>query len=151
MEPVVEGDLPAIRRLIEAAVRQSVAASEAEARFLVEDIGSSLDGWREHPGDALHLKACSPAGILGVILVKEYWNLANLFVDPAHQGRGIGRCLLEKALNECRGRSPRGAVLVNSSTVAAPFYRRLGFTQTGPGKDRPGGCIPFRFDLSRRE
>ena len=145
VDPVAESDLPAIRSLIEAAIRDSVAASEEEAQFLIEDIGHSLDGWREHPQDALHLKAFSPEGVLGVILVKEYWNLTNLFVKPAYQGKGIGRCLVEKALNECRRRSPRGAVLVNSSTVAVPFYRRLGFSQTGPGKDRPGGCVPFQY------
>jgi len=148
VEPVTAQDLPAIRDLIAAAVRHSVARSEAEACFLVDDIGASLDWWRGHPAEALHLKCSRSGAIVGVVLVKEFWNLTNLFVDPAHQGRGIGRLLLNAALDTCRTRSPRGALLLNSSAVATGFYDHMGFRQTGPGKDRPGGCVPYRYDFT---
>lgn len=147
VEPVAEQDLPAIRHLIAAAIRHSVARSEAEACFLIDDIGGSLDAWRDHPADALHLKCSCAGNVVGVVLVKEYWNLTNLFVAPDHQGRGIGRLLLEAAMAACRTRSPRGALLLNSSTVACGFYEHLGFRQTGPGRDRPGGCVPYRHDF----
>jgi GNAT superfamily N-acetyltransferase len=81
------------------------------------------------------------------VLVKEYWNMTNLFVAPDHQGRGIGRLLLEAAMKGCQTRSPRGALLLNSSTVACGFYEHLGFRQTGPGRDRPGGCVPYGHDF----
>lgn len=149
IEPVAEDDLPAIRTLIAAAIRHSVAHSEAEARFLIEDVHGSLDSWRDHPADALHLRCSSAGSVVGVVLVKEYWNLTNLFVAPDHQGRGIGRLLLEAAMEACRTRSPRGALLLNSSTVACGFYERLGFRQTGPGRDRPGGCVPYRRDFGK--
>jgi len=147
--PVGAQDLPAVRTLIAAAIRHSVASSEAEARFLIEDVGGSLDWWLRHPGDALHLK-CSHSNtnaVIGVLLVKEFWNLTNLFVAPEHQGQGIGRLMLQEALDECRTRSPRGALLVNSSTVATGFYARMGFRQNGPGRDLPGGCVPYVYDF----
>lgn len=147
IEPVAEHDLPAIRALIAAAIRHSVARSEPEARFLIDDIGGSLDAWRDNPADTLHLKCSWSGSIVGVVLVKEFWNLTNLFVAPDHQGRGIGRLLLEAAMETCRTRSPRGALLLNSSTVACGFYEHLGFHQTGPGRDRPGGCVPYRHDF----
>ena len=140
--PVTARDLPAIRRLIAGAVRHSVAHSDVEVAYLTDDIGVGLDAWRQHPAGALHLKCSRSGAIVGVVLVKEFWNLTNLFVDPEHQGQGIGRLLLNEVLDTCRTRSPRGALLVNSSTVATGFYEHLGFQQTGPGRDRPGGCVP---------
>src|SRR5690606_27009771 len=112
---------------------------------LVEDIGSSLDSWCRNPRDALHLKCCIGEEIVGVVLVEKFWNLTNLFVAPEHQGHGIGRRLATEALAVCRVRSPRGELLVNSSSVAVGFYERLGFGQVGPGRDLPGGCVPFRY------
>lgn len=51
----------------------------------------------------------------------------------------------EEALASCRERSPRSAPLLNSSTVAVGFDRHMGFKQMGPGKGRPGGCVPFAY------
>lgn len=110
-------------------------------------MGRSLDQWAEAPAGKLHLKYLDGDAIAGVVLVKDWWNLTNLFVDPACQGRGIGRALLGHVLGACRGRSPRGALLVNSSTNAVGFYRRLGFVPAGEPRDLPGGCVPLRHDL----
>lgn len=145
--PVVTADLPAIRRLIEAALRDGVTRVEADVAFLVEDIGRSLDQWAEAPAGKLHLKYLDGDAIAGVVLVKDWWNLTNLFVDPAHQRRGIGRALTAHAIEVCRSRSPRGALLVNSSTNAVGFYRQLGFVPAGDARDLPGGCVPLRFDF----
>lgn len=143
--PVELQDLPRIRALISSAVRTSVAKSPEEAEFLIADIDQSLEWWQDNRDASLHLKCVEPGALTGVILVKEFWNLTNLFVAPDYQGRGIGRLLLGEALKVCRSRSPRGAVLVNSSTYAVGFYERMQFVQTGPGKERPGGCVPFRY------
>jgi GNAT superfamily N-acetyltransferase len=124
-----------------------VARSEEDAAFLIGDIDESLEWWRENPDSSLHLKYGEAGVIAGVLLIKEFWNLTNLFVAPDYQRQGIGRLLLNEALQRCRSRSPRAAVLVNSSTYAAGFYERMHFVQTGPGKDRPGGCVPFRYDF----
>ena len=34
-----------------------------------------------------------------------------------------------------------------SSNNAIGFYLNMGFRQTGPGIDRPGGCLPFEYEL----
>jgi GNAT superfamily N-acetyltransferase len=145
LERVTDKDLPEVRVLIAAALRQGVARSDAEARFLIDDIEASLAWWRENPDQAVHLKYSQAGSIAGVVLVKNFWNLTNLFVTPDRQGQGIGRLLLTEVLAMCRDKSPRSALLLNSSTVAVGFYQRMGFTQTGPGKDRPGGCVPFTY------
>ena len=144
---VETADLPAIRHLVEAALRGGVTQIEAEVAFLLDDIGGSLDEWAAAPVGKLHLKYVDGGAIAGVILVKDWWNLTNLFVDPGRQRRGVGRALMANVLDQCRGRSPRGALLVNSSTNAVGFYRRLGFVASGEPRDRIGGCVPLRYDF----
>ncbi|MBL8226447.1 MAG: GNAT family N-acetyltransferase [Chromatiales bacterium] len=143
---VVPADLPAVRAVIAAAIRTSVARSEEEALFLVSDVEESLTAWQAHPEHCVHLKCRVDGQLAGVILVKDHWNLTNLFVAPPYQGSGIGRLLLTQAIARCRPVSPRPALLVHSSTVAVGFYRRMGFVPNGEPRDRPGGCVPLRYD-----
>ena len=145
--PVVRDDLPEIRELIAFSIRDSVAESEDDARFLISDVDATLEKWEHTPDHYIHLKHISREAISGVILVKDFWNLSVLFVDPSSQGVGIGKALVSEILERCRSRSPRQAVLVNSSSVAVGFYRRLGFQQLGPGVERPGGCVPFGYQF----
>ncbi len=141
----MDADLSEIRALIESAVRESVATSDEDAEFLVTDILGSLEWWQDHKNESIHLKYSSDGNIVGVILVKEFWNLANLFVLPTQFRRGIGCALLQEVIGVCKERSPRDKIQANSSTNAVKFYEAMGFKQTGPGKDRPGGCVPFEY------
>jgi len=148
IEDVAVADLDEIRALIATAIRTSVTDSESEAEFLIGDVESSLRWWQAHPAQAIHLKYLDAGQIAGVVLVKDFWNLTNLFVLPGHQRRGIGRALVQAVVGRCAGRSPRAKIQLNSSTYAVPFYNAVGFTQTGPGRDQPGGCVPFEYRLS---
>jgi len=143
---VLQSDLPEVSTLIASSIRHSVAP-EGDAQFLIDDIAECLDAWEKDPGQSLHLKYTLGGAIGGIILVKKYWNLQLLFVDPRYQGRGIGRALIHAVLPECRARSPKAKLMVNSSTVAVPFYRALGFSQTAPGLDRPGGAVPLEYSF----
>lgn len=145
---VQDAELEEIRDLIAAAVRRNVASSEEDAAFLIDDIGSSLDRWPGNKDSSVHLKYVEGGRILGVILIKRYWNLTHLFVHPSRQGAGTGRALLLAGLDACRDSSPKGKLQVNSSTNAVGFYKKLGFRQTGPGIDRPGGCVPLEYVFS---
>ncbi len=52
-----------------------------------------------------------------------------LFVDPEHEGRGIGRALLAAACDVLRGAGHHSAVLgTDPGTRADRFYRRAGWT-----------------------
>ena len=53
-------------------------------------------------------------------------------VDPAMQGRGIGRQLLDHALCELR-KQKTGMLWANGRDTALGFYARLGFTVIGMG------------------
>ena len=85
--------------------------------------------------------------IVGVVLVKEYWNLCSLFVSPSLQKRGLGHCLLGAAIDACRGRSPKGEIWLNASPNAVPFYERAGFTVRESSQALPKGFIAMRLVL----
>ena len=151
ISPIEQVDLDALQSLAARAVRESVAEDEESARFLIADITQSLTTWWESGADGFHAKYTADDATVGFVVVKECWNLSHLFVLPESHGRGIGRQLADAAIHACRDGSPRGKIQLNSSTNAAGFYAALGFTQTGPGIERPGGCIPFEYVFEPQE
>jgi GNAT superfamily N-acetyltransferase len=82
-----------------------------------------------------------------VILVKNDGGLCNLFVHPSCYKQGIGRALFQAAVSICKEKPDIRKIQLNSSTFAAGFYEAVGFVQTGPALDRPGGCIPYEYSL----
>lgn len=142
-----EKDIPEIQVLIEQAIKTCIDVTENEANELVARSVENIDWWLNHSCNAIHYVYRLDGRIVGVVLVKEYWNLVSLFVDPDYHARGIGKELVLKALSQCRGKSPRGMVQLCSSTHARGFYQAVGFRQTGEPKPLPGGCIPFAYPL----
>lgn len=72
--------------------------------------------------------AYEAGSLVGVMATRlERSHLAMLFVDTAHQHRGIGQLLTARAMEDCQGR-----LTVNASPYAVEFYHRMGFRQTRP-------------------
>jgi GNAT superfamily N-acetyltransferase len=68
-----------------------------------------------------------------------------LFVDPAHERRGIGRALFEAACETLRRAGHRTAMLTTEpGTRAERFYRSAGWEVVG---DSPHGELIFRSIL----
>ena len=72
-----------------------------------------------------------------------------LAVDPQAQGRGLGRFLVHAAEAEARsaGCTAMDIRIVNLRTELPPFYRRLGYADTGvtEAADEPRALRPFHF------
>lgn len=65
-----------------------------------------------------------------------------LYVHPAHQGRGLGRLLLDRALADLQTRGLWWVVIgvLEANAPARAFYERVGFTPDGfRWFDRSGG------------
>ncbi len=73
-----------------------------------------------------------------------------LFVDPPYIGRGIGKRLLDHALNAAAS-AGCDTVRLDADPDAEPFYAAQGFRRIGsvPSGSVPGRVLP-RLELSRR-
>jgi len=99
-----------------------------------EPVGFVMLSWNVKP---------DPPDIIGP------WFLWKLLVDERHQGRGIGRAIVERVVELIRA---EGATELLTSHVIGPggpdgFYRRLGFVPTGDFD--PDGEEIMRLDLAR--
>jgi len=83
----------------------------------------------------LHFGLFAPDGILigcvvAVPLSPTDVRIRQMAVSPSHQGRGLGRRLMEELEKTLKARGFRHFVL-DARTSAAGFYERLGYTVVG--------------------
>ena len=68
--------------------------------------------------------------------------LGPLTVEPAFRERGVGQALIQRALDEARGRGHRLVILVGDE----PYYGKCGFRPIAPGTvTMPGPVDPARL------
>ena len=62
-----------------------------------------------------------------------------LAVDPAHQGRGLGRTMVEAAENYCclQGCTYMDISVLSLRPELLPLYRKLGYAETGTEEFHP--------------
>jgi GNAT superfamily N-acetyltransferase len=150
---VVPSDLPQMTRAYARAYTerpgefwlwQSAGEAAAEAD---EDIGGLLDAdgrWEEGFLPNASFVWDSDHGILGFVSLHRREGgvafVSDVVVDPEHQRRGIGRRLLERALAELTGESPR-PVELSAIRYGAPYrlYLSLGFREVGAPDGRLDG------------
>jgi len=71
-------------------------------------------------------------GEIGGYLVSIPGELIALFIGSTFSGLGMGRALGQLGVEIARGESG-GQVKLESTITAAPFYKKLGFNETGRG------------------
>src|SRR5207249_11192846 len=124
---------------------------------------TDLEAWGYTPEDFRRLLALSPDGcfaaeragrVVGVLTTTTYDGLAFLgavIVVPELRGKGVGRHMMEAALDHLRAMGVR-TVRLNAYLNAIPFYERLGFQReyevirwhgpAGAGGERVRGVRP---------
>lgn len=144
VEAALAHDAPLIRALAESVIRSTFAGDLPLQDDIVGNVNFNVDKWLQEPEGCVHLKAVDHGAIVGMVLVREFWNLCNLYVAPSHQGRGVGTALLEAACAPCAGRSPKDAILLNAAPNAIGFYRKLGFVERPPARPLPTGAMAMQ-------
>jgi ribosomal protein S18 acetylase RimI-like enzyme len=130
----VQSDIDSLARLINSAFR-------VEQPFIEGD-RISPDGVRAYMGKGKFLLAEDAVGLEGCVYVElrgDRGYLGLLGVDPARQGTGLGRKLMDAAENFFR---QAGCVAVDLRVVSArtplpSFYRHLGYLETGTAPFAP--------------
>ncbi len=125
-------DVPEIVRVINAAYR-------VEDFFVNGNRTSDVDVQRRMaaPGVSfLVVDAEAPGKLAAAVAVDVHdgrGHFAMLSVDPAQQGRGLGRVLIDEIESFCRsaGCTDLEIEVVNLREELPPFYRRFGFAETG--------------------
>ena len=141
------GDGAAIVRVINRAFRTAES-------FFVEGDRVSAEILQPMLAKGNFLLAEDAAGLVGCVYVelqgdRAYFGL--LAVDPARQGRGLGQRLIAEAENHARASGCRAMDLriVNLREELPPFYRRLGYVETGtaPFPEEIKSKLPCHFVL----
>jgi len=122
-------DVAAIVRVINLAFRAAESFFVEGDRINIEILQPMLDkGNFLLAEDAKGLAACVYVELRGE---RAYFGL--LAVDPGRQHRGLGRRLIDEAENYAQASGCRAMDLriVNLRAELPPFYRRLGYVETG--------------------
>ena len=143
--PVDPKDKAEILDLMARVIRTSVTQDADLQANYIKNVTQNLEWWEANPTLACHLKAVNQQKIVGVILVKKFWNLCSLFVAPEHHRQGIGRALVMAAIEECKGKSEKQAIWLNAAPDAIPFYQALGFVPRPSDQAQPPGVEPMQL------
>lgn len=130
-EPPTVDDYRALR-----AVTGLSPKSEGQARGAIAgtwswrrvDIGASTDGSDGTAGATVAMGRIVGDG-------GWYFLIADMATLPEHQGRGIGRVILEELLAEIRDRAEPGAyVTLTADPPGRRLYESMGFEDVAPGR-----------------
>lgn len=72
--------------------------------------------------------------VVGYISLKSQSHLYHLFVSEAYQRQGIARQLFDRVLSS----TAANIITVRSSIYAVPFYKKLGFIESGISATKDG-------------
>lgn len=136
IRPAVAGDLAAIMGIYNWAVNQTFATLDAEPL----DEEEALEWWVTHGSKSLLMVAEGEEGVIGWGRLLP-WSRRGLsstvedlvYVDPLLQGRGVGKALLARLIEEARGIGYRLMVaqVAADNRGGRALHESLGFSEVG--------------------
>ncbi len=143
-------DLAALTRLAENAIRTSVPIDKEEMRDVFLNVSTCLQWAMDNPNACVFLQCTVHGRLVGIALVKHFWNLCCLFVEPTSQRSGLGKALVTEAVRRSLTKTEDALMKVNASPNAVGFYQALGFVRDHRREPR-GSSTPMLLDLRRWE
>jgi phosphinothricin acetyltransferase len=134
-----ECDLPQITAIYEPEVREGTASYEVVA----PDVAEIASRWKVIRAASLPYLAAEIDGVVaGFAYASAYraragyrWTIEDtVYVARDHQGRGVGRALLERLIRDCEAKDFRQMIAVigdAENTASIGLHRRLGFLEAG--------------------
>ena len=122
--PPCDGPVP-VERVTTAATADALAKAARARQLLSEHLhdDAPLRQYAALDGDR-------PVGWVRSVVVGEATWVSNMFVEPSHRRRGIGRSLLARMLADDRAHGAKRSVLL-ASHAGALLYPRVGYGQIG--------------------
>lgn len=145
--PVEHQDKAELLDLIARVICTSITQDMALQANYIDNVAKNLDWWATNSALGCHLKALDQETIVGVVLVKNFWNLCSLFVAPEYHRQGIGRALMMAAIDECKDKSDKQAIYLNAAPNAISFYQAIGFVPRESKQSQPLGVQAMQFLL----
>ena len=139
IRPATHADLRAIVGLYNWAVNQTFATIDSEPL----DDEEAAAWWEAHGKRSKLIVSTDESGVIGWARLFP-WKQRGfdvvedlVYVDPVHQGRGIGRALLTELIKEARGLGYRTivATIATDNRSGLALHSRLGFEVVGTIKD----------------
>lgn len=89
-----------------------------------------------------------PRSIIGLLAIKAGNHLFHFFVEPDWQGKGVGKQLWQRCLEDLSDNKEITQITVNSSDFGLPFYHNIGFVMDAGRQKKNGICYtPMTFAL----
>ena len=137
--PMKRQHVGAVSRLIQRIFAAQVAPhfdSEGRAEF---SNYVSPDALIERLSCSRYLAVIALCGetVVGAVELRDGRHISLMFVDGAHQGRGVGRTLFNRVLKEVRSQGTAN-ITVHASPNAVDAYRSMGFHVSGAMQCRDG-------------
>jgi L-amino acid N-acyltransferase len=139
IRPATHDDLGAIVGLYNWAVNQTFATIDSEPL----DAEEAAHWWETHGKRSKLIVSTDESGVIGWARLFP-WKQRGfdvvedlVYVDPVHQGRGIGRALLTELIKEARGLGYRTivATIATDNRSGLALHSRLGFEVVGTIRD----------------
>ncbi len=139
IRPATHADLPSIVGLYNWAVNQTFATIDSEPL----DTEEAAHWWEAHGKRSKLIVSTDESGVIGWARLFP-WKQRGfdvvedlVYVDPVHQGRGIGRALLTELIKEARGLGYRTivATIATDNRSGLALHSRLGFEVVGTIRD----------------
>ncbi len=138
-------DRPAIEAIVRAAYIGYVPRIGREPAPMGADYAALIGAGRVHVMES----AGTIQGLLVLLPGKDGMLLDNIAVDPARQGSGIGRALLQFAENSARGAGFCSIRLYTNEAMTEniALYRRIGYVETHRAEEKGLRRVHMRKQL----